>query len=105
MKNIHKVISKIAARYHRSYFGSKRNRKLFHCRAIHFLSPRKNNRFLPVNCSTIPEELFENEFFGHSKGSYTDARQDQKGLFEVADKGTLFLDEIGDLKYSMQAKL
>lgn len=74
-------------------------------KAIHVLSPRKNNRFLPVNCSTIPEELFESEFFGHAKGSFTDAKSDQKGLFEVADKGTLFLDEIGDLKYSMQAKM
>ena len=74
-------------------------------KAIHDASPRKDKKFIPVNCSTIPEELFENEFFGHFKGSYTDAKYDQKGLFEVADKGTLFLDEIGDLKYSMQAKL
>jgi DNA-binding NtrC family response regulator len=74
-------------------------------KSIHYLSARKNNRFIPVNCSTIPEDLFENEFFGHSRGSYTDAKNDQKGLFEIADKGTLFLDEIGDLKYNMQAKL
>ncbi len=67
-------------------------------KAIHLLSDRKNNKFIPVNCSTIPEELFENEFFGHAKGSYTDARQDQKGIMEIADKGTLFLDEIGDMK-------
>jgi DNA-binding NtrC family response regulator len=74
-------------------------------KTIHLLSNRKDNKFVVVNCSTIPAELFENEFFGHMKGSYTDARQDQKGLFEAADKGTLFLDEIGDLKYEMQAKL
>ncbi|MCD4683662.1 MAG: sigma-54 dependent transcriptional regulator [Bacteroidales bacterium] len=74
-------------------------------KAIHLLSKRKDNRFIPVNCSTIPEELFENEFFGHKKGSYTDARQDQKGIMEIADKGTLFLDEIGDMKQSMQSKL
>ncbi len=74
-------------------------------KAIHLLSKRKENRFIPVNCSTIPEELFENEFFGHIKGSYTDARQDQKGIMEIADKGTLFLDEIGDMKLSMQTKL
>ena len=74
-------------------------------KTIHLLSSRKDNKFVTVNCSTIPEELFENEFFGHMKGSYTDAKQDQKGLFEAADKGTLFLDEIGDLKYEMQAKL
>ncbi len=74
-------------------------------RSIHLLSERKDNSFIPVNCSSIPEELFENEFFGHVKGSYTDAKHDQQGLFEAADKGTLFLDEIGDLKFSMQAKL
>ncbi|RLD53154.1 MAG: sigma-54-dependent Fis family transcriptional regulator, partial [Bacteroidetes bacterium] len=74
-------------------------------KTIHSLSSRKDNKFVVVNCSTIPDELFENEFFGHVKGSYTDAKQDQIGLFEAANKGTLFLDEIGDLKYEMQAKL
>ncbi|RLD58791.1 MAG: sigma-54-dependent Fis family transcriptional regulator [Bacteroidetes bacterium] len=74
-------------------------------KTIHLLSNRKDNKFVTVNCSTIPAELFENEFFGHKQGSYTDAKQDQKGLFEAADKGTLFLDEIGDMKYEMQAKL
>ena len=74
-------------------------------KTIHLLSKRKDNKFLTVNCSTIPAELFENEFFGHMKGSYTDAKQDQKGIFEAANKGTLFLDEIGDMKYEMQSKL
>jgi DNA-binding NtrC family response regulator len=74
-------------------------------KTIHLLSKRKDNNFVVVNCSTIPPELFENEFFGHVRGSYTDAKQDQKGLFEAADKGTLFLDEIGDLRFDMQAKL
>ena len=74
-------------------------------KTIHLLSNRKDNKFVTVNCSTIPAELFENEFFGHRRGSYTDAKHDQKGLFEAADKGTLFLDEIGDMKYEMQAKL
>ncbi len=74
-------------------------------KTIHMLSERKDNNFVTVNCSTIPAELFENEFFGHMKGSYTDAKQDQKGFFEAADKGTLFLDEIGDMKFEMQAKL
>ncbi len=107
MKNIHLLIQKISTASDTTVLisGESGTGKELVARAIHYLSPRKNNRFLPVNCSTIPEELFENEFFGHSKGSYTDAKQDQKGLFELADKGTLFLDEIGDLKYSMQAKL
>lgn len=74
-------------------------------KTIHLLSSRKDNKFMVVNCSTIPEELFENEFFGHMKGSFTDAKQDQKGVFEASDKGTLFLDEIGDMRYEMQAKL
>ena len=73
-------------------------------KAIHKLSNRNNNKFVTVNCSSIPEELFENEFFGHKKGSYTDAKDDQTGLFEAAHNGTLFLDEIGDLKYNLQSK-
>ncbi len=73
-------------------------------KAIHKLSHRKKNRFVAVNCSSIPEELFENEFFGHKKGSFTDAKDDQSGLFEAAHNGTLFLDEIGDLKNSLQSK-
>jgi DNA-binding NtrC family response regulator len=107
MKNIRLLIQKISLLSDTTVLitGESGTGKELVARAIHNLSPRKNNRFLPVNCSTIPEELFENEFFGHSKGSYTDAKFDQKGLFEVADKGSLFLDEIGDLKYSMQAKM
>jgi DNA-binding NtrC family response regulator len=107
MKNIQLLIKKISTSYDTTVLisGESGTGKELVARAIHYHSPRRNNRFLPVNCSTIPEELFENEFFGHSKGSYTDAKYDQKGLFEVADKGSLFLDEIGDLKYSMQAKM
>jgi DNA-binding NtrC family response regulator len=73
--------------------------------AIHSLSKRKDQPFVAINCSNIPEELFENELFGHVKGSYTDAKTDQQGFFEAANKGTLFLDEIGDLKLSLQSKL
>lgn len=74
-------------------------------RAIHRLSSRSQNNFVAVNCSSIPDELFENEFFGHVKGSYTDAKADQMGFFEAANNGTLFLDEIGELKLSLQSKL
>jgi DNA-binding NtrC family response regulator len=74
-------------------------------RILHTVSKRNNYPFVAVNCSTIPSELFENEFFGHVRGSFTDAKADQKGFFEAADKGTLFLDEIGDMKLNMQAKL
>ncbi len=74
-------------------------------RGIHFLSNRKKQLFYSVNCSAVPESLFESEFFGHKKGAFTDAREDKKGWFEIADQGTLFLDEIGDMPMSQQAKL
>jgi DNA-binding NtrC family response regulator len=74
-------------------------------RAIHILSTRRNFAFIPVDCATLPEHLFENELFGHIRGAFTDARQDQKGLVELARRGTLFLDEIDSLSPSAQAKL
>lgn len=72
---------------------------------IHSLSNRKKALFCPINCSAISEHLFESEFFGHKKGSFTGAIEDRHGWFETADKGTIFLDEIGDLPLSQQAKL
>jgi DNA-binding NtrC family response regulator len=74
-------------------------------RGIHYMSPRKDKPFHAVNCSSIPDELFESEFFGYKKGAFTGANTDKPGWFEAADGGTLFLDEIGDLKLSLQAKL
>lgn len=73
--------------------------------SIHGKSRRAANSFIPVNCSAIPETLFESEMFGHKKGSFTGAIADKKGLFKEAEDGTLFLDEIGDLALSSQAKL
>lgn len=87
------------------FTGASGTGKELMARILHTTSNRSKHPFIAVNCSTIPDELFENEFFGHTKGSYTDAKTDQKGFFEAADKGTLFLDEIGELKLSMQAKL
>jgi len=72
---------------------------------IHQLSQRSNNMFYSVNCSAIPESLFESEFFGHKKGSFTGAIDDKAGWFEIADNGTLFLDEISDMPIGQQAKL
>jgi len=72
---------------------------------IHYLSSRKNQMFYSVNCSAIPETLFESEFFGHVKGAFTGADSNKEGWFEIADKGTLFLDEISDMPLSQQAKL
>ena len=74
-------------------------------RAIHRLSRRSDKPFIKVNCSTVPRELFESEFFGHVKGAYTGAISERRGRFELADGGTLFLDEIGELPIEMQSKL
>jgi len=74
-------------------------------RAIHSHSSRKDEAFIAVNCGAIPKELMESELFGHIKGSFTGAHQDQKGLFQVANGGTLLLDEIADLPLEMQVKL
>ncbi len=74
-------------------------------RAIHKASPRHDQSFVAINCSAIPEPLLESELFGHSKGSFTGATRNHKGLFQAADKGSLFLDEIGDMPLSLQAKL
>lgn len=73
--------------------------------AVHALSPRGRNNFVPVNCGAIPAELLESELFGHRKGAYTGAFEDRKGRFEMANSGTLFLDEIGDMRLEMQVKL
>jgi PAS domain S-box-containing protein len=74
-------------------------------RAIHEGSPRKDRALIKVNCSAVPESLFESEFFGHMRGAFTGAVRDRPGRFELADGGTLFLDEIGDIPLAVQAKL
>ncbi|HEY5899489.1 MAG TPA: sigma-54 dependent transcriptional regulator [Burkholderiales bacterium] len=74
-------------------------------RHIHELSPRRDGPFIPVNCSAIPENLLESEFFGHTKGAFTSADRARKGLFLQADRGTIFLDEVGELPLAMQTKL
>ncbi len=73
--------------------------------AIHSNSHRAQGAWIAVNCSAIPENLLEAEFFGAKKGAYTGANQDRQGFFQAAQGGTLFLDEIGDLPLAMQAKL
>lgn len=74
-------------------------------RAIHYNSLRRNEKFVTVECGTIPDDLLESELFGHVKGAFTSAIRDKDGLFGVAEGGTLFLDEIGDLSPGLQAKL
>jgi len=74
-------------------------------RAIHDHSPRAGRPMVKVNCASVPRELFESEFFGHVKGSFTGASRDRAGRFELADGGTLLLDEVGEIPLDMQGKL
>jgi transcriptional regulator with GAF, ATPase, and Fis domain len=74
-------------------------------RAIHEQSARRERPLIKLNCSAVPEGLFESEFFGHVKGAFTGALKDKPGRFELANGGTLFLDEIGEVPLAMQAKL
>jgi len=74
-------------------------------KAIHYNSDRANRQFVNITCSAIPEQLLESELFGHERGAFTDARQQKRGLFEMADGGTVFLDEIGEMTPGLQAKL
>ena len=73
--------------------------------ALHNLSPRAKNKFVPCNCSAFPESLLERELFGHMKGAFTGATDSKHGIFEYAHGGTVFLDEIGELEIPLQAKL
>jgi transcriptional regulator with GAF, ATPase, and Fis domain len=74
-------------------------------RAIHEASPRRNQRFVALNCAAIPGALLESELFGHERGAFTGAFAQTKGRFQMADGGTLFLDEIGDMPLELQPKL
>lgn len=72
---------------------------------IHLHSDRSNGPFIRVNCAALPDSLIEDELFGHVKGAFTDAVNDRRGRFELADKGTIFLDEIGEIPLVLQSKL
>lgn len=74
-------------------------------RALHDLSPRHREPFVPINCAAIPRELLESDLFGHEKGAFTGADTMKTGKFELAEKGTVFLDEIGEMDPPLQAKL
>ncbi|RMF46344.1 MAG: sigma-54-dependent Fis family transcriptional regulator [Deltaproteobacteria bacterium] len=74
-------------------------------RAIHFNSPRRDRRFIAINCGALPETVLESELFGYRKGAFTGANQDREGLLQAADGGTLFLDEVGNLPLNVQKTL
>jgi DNA-binding NtrC family response regulator len=106
MKNLINLIGKVAKTDNTSVLitGESGTGKELVARAIHYLSSRKENYFYAVNCSAIPESLFESEFFGHTKGAFTGASNAKVGWFEAANNGTLFLDEIGDMQLNLQTK-
>jgi two-component system response regulator AtoC len=74
-------------------------------KAVHYNSDRASRAFVNITSSALPEQLLESELFGHERGAFTDARQQKRGLFEMADHGTVFLDEIGEMPAPLQAKL
>jgi len=86
-------------------YGESGTGKELVARAIHARSQRANEAFVEVNCAAIPEDLIENELFGHQKGSFPGAAVDKIGKFQKADGGTLFLDEVGDMSLKTQAKV
>jgi PAS domain S-box-containing protein len=106
MQQVYELILKASASCESvSIYGETGTGKELVARAIHDLSDRSAEEFVIVNCSAIPENLIESEFFGHAKGAFTGAYKDKKGFLELADGGTLFLDEIGDISLNTQVKL
>lgn len=107
MKNVIAMMTKVANVENTTVLitGESGTGKELVARGIHYMSSRSKQFFHSVNCSAITDTLFESEFFGHKKGSFTGAIENKTGWFEIANKGTLFMDEIGDMPLSQQAKL
>jgi len=106
MQRLYKDIDKVApTRASVLITGESGTGKELVSRAIHRLSPRKNEPFVKVNCAAIPRELIESELFGHERGAFTGAQGRKRGFFEQAHGGTLLLDEIGDMAQFAQAKV
>jgi len=106
MKNVCEMIRKVAPTDTTILiYGESGTGKELVAKAIHTQSPRKEKKFLAVNCAALPEPLLESEMFGHVKGAFTGAASDKQGLFEAVSGGTIFLDEIGSMPLSIQGKL
>lgn len=106
MQKVYKLIEKASqGDYPVLILGESGTGKELVARSIHFLGPRKQDPFFPVDCSALAPTLIESELFGHVRGSFTGAHQNKQGLLEAAGAGTLFLDEIGNLPVDLQAKL
>ena len=106
MKKVYELVSQASSSdFHVIVTGESGTGKELVARTIHKLSHRKKKPFVAVNCSAITESLFEREFFGHTKGSFTGADREKPGFFDEAHNGTLFLDELGELRPPMQVKL
>lgn len=107
MKEVFRLMSQVSSNLNTDVLitGESGTGKELVARGIHYLGSGKGKVFFDVNCTAIPETLFESEFFGHTRNAFTGALVEKKGRFEIANGGTLFLDEIGDLPLTMQAKL
>lgn len=106
MQNIFDLITRVAdSEASILILGESGTGKEMVARALHQQSRRHNGPFIAVNCAALPDALLESELFGHTKGAFTDAKADRKGLFLQADGGTLFLDELGALPLTLQPKL
>lgn len=106
VKHLLEIVARIAPKHSNVLItGATGTGKELVAHMIHEQSTRSNAPFVDVNCSTIPENLFEAELFGHQRGTFTGAHETRRGLFEEAEGGTLFLDEVDSLNFSAQAKL
>ena len=106
MQRVYQIVQKVSQHnYPVLILGESGTGKELIARSIHFLGPRRQKPFVPVDCSALVSTLIESELFGFVKGAFTGAVQNKRGLLESAEGGTLFLDEIGDLPVDLQAKL
>ena len=106
MQEIYTLIEKVAATDSTVLItGESGTGKEMAARAVHAQSPRRDASFVSINCAALPENLLESELFGHTRGSFTGAVADKKGMFEAATRGTLFLDEVGEMSPWTQVKL